>query len=217
MEHVTGFTYKVKFVSITNVGPQIQADRCFITVNFSDGDSVILNRVNGPTGSCSGTATMGVVTANGIKYNVYEGSKTFATPGNFKAWASDPNRNDGIINIPSSVNVPFYCETFLRVFDPTLYCPVSTVDFGNFPLFNAAINNSFKTDLPLVNTQGDSITYRIDSCKTSFGNNIVGYSIPQGVSVNPSNGKFTVTAQQLQGQLNFALRVNNWRNGILVS
>lgn len=61
MEHVSGYTYKIKFVSITNVGPQIQADRCTITVNFSDGDSVILNRVNGPTGSCSGTQQWGLL------------------------------------------------------------------------------------------------------------------------------------------------------------
>jgi hypothetical protein len=217
MEHVAGFIYKIKFVSITNVGPQIQADRCTITVNFSDGDSVILNRVNGPTGSCSGTATMGLVIANGIKYNVYEGLKTFATQGSFKAWTIDPNRNDGIINIPGSVNIPFYCETFLRVFDPLIYCPVSTVDYGNFPLFKATVNNSFDSDLPLVYTEGDSITYRIDTCKTSFGNNIVGYSIPQGVSVHPSNGKFTIISPQQQGQFNFAIRTNKWRNGVLIS
>lgn len=217
MKHVTGFTYKIKFVSITNVGPQIQADRCTITVNFSDGDSVILNRVNGAAGACPAPATMGLVVANGIKYNVYEGIKTFATQGTFKAWAIDPNRNDGIINIPNSVNVPFYCETFLTVLDPLIYCPVSTVDFGNFPLFKAVVNNSFKTDLPLADTQGDSISYRMDTCKTSFGNNILGYSMPQGVAVNPTNGKFTISAQQVQGQLGFALRINKWRNGVLVS
>jgi hypothetical protein len=217
MEHVNGYTYKIKYVSITNVGPQIQADRCTITVNFSDGDSIILNRVNGPSGTCSVNATMGVVIANGIKYNVYEGFKTFATQGNFKAWATDANRNDGIINIPSSVNIPFYCETFLSVVDPMLYCPISTVDFGNFPLFKAVINHSFNSDLPLISTQGDSITYRIDTCKTSFGNNIVGYSIPQGVSVNSNNGKFNISSFQQQGQLNFAVRTNKWRNGVLVS
>jgi hypothetical protein len=217
MEHVSGYTYKIKFVSITNVGPQIQADRCTITVNFSDGDSVILNRVNGPTGSCAAPATMGVVIANGIKYNVYEGFKTFATQGNFTAWAIDANRNDGIINIPGSVNVPFYCETFLRVFDPVNYCPVSTVDFGFFPAYNATINSPFYSDLPIVMTDGDSITYRIDTCKTSFGNNIVGYSIPQGVAVNSSNGKFTISSPQQQGQFNFAIRTNKWRNGVLVS
>jgi hypothetical protein len=160
---------------------------------------------------------MGLVIANGIKYNVYEGFKTFATQGNFTAWATDANRNDGIINIPGSVNVPFYCETFLRVFDPVNYCPVSTVDFGFFPAYNATINSIFNSDLPIVMTDGDSITYRIDTCKTSFGNNIVGYSIPQGVAVNSSNGKFTISSPQQQGQFNFAIRTNKWRNGVLVS
>lgn len=217
LQHVSGYTYNVKYVSITNVGPQIQADRCIITVYFSDGDSIILNRVNGPTGSCSGSATMGVVIANGLKYNVYEGFKTFATQGNFKAWVTDENRNDGIINIPGSVNVPFYCETFLRVFDPVIYCPVSTVDFGFFPAYNATINSPFNSDLPIVMTDGDSITFSMDTCKTSFGSNIVGYLIPQGVSVNPINGKFAITPQVIQGQFGFALRTSKWRNGVLVS
>jgi hypothetical protein len=217
MEHVTGFTYNVKYYSITNVGPQIQADRCLQIIYFSDGDSIIVPRVNGPLGAGVCDSMMGEVIANGLKYSVYKGVKTFATQGNFKAWVIDANRNDGIINIPGSVNIPFYCETFLRVFDPLLYCPISTVDFGNFPLFKATINNSFSSDLPLVYSEGDSITYRMDTCKTSFGNNIVGYSIPQGVAVNSSHGKFTISSPQQQGQFNYAIRTNKWRNGVLVS
>lgn len=217
LKHVSGYTYNVKYVSITSSSPFIQPDRCLQVIYFSDGDSIIVPRVNGPLGNGVCDSMMGEVIANGLKYNVYQGVKTFGNQGNFKAWTIDANRNDGIINIPGSVNVPFYCETFLRVFDPLQYCPVSTVDFGYFPLFKAAINNSFNSDLPIVFSEGDSITYLIDTCKTSFGNNIVGYSIPPGVSVHPSNGKFTITSPQVQGQFGFALRANKWRNGVLVS
>jgi hypothetical protein len=217
MEHLSGFTYNVNYYSITNVGPQIQADRCTQIVYFSDGDSIIVHRVNGPFGSGICDTMMGEIIANGLKYSVYNGVKTFGNQGNFKAWVNDENRNDGTINIPGSVNIPFYCETFLSVVDPLLYCPISTVDFGNFPLFNATINNSFHSDLPLVYSEGDSITYRIDTCKTSFGNNVVGYSIPPGVSITNLEGKFTINSPQQQGQFGFALRTNKWRNGVLVS
>lgn len=217
LEHMTGFTYNVKYYSITNVGPSIQADRCLQIVYFSDGDSIIVNRINGPFGAGICDTMMGEVIANGLKYSVYTGVKTFVNQGNFKAWVNDENRNDGIINIPGAVNIPFYCETFLRVFDPILYCPVNTVDFGFFPAYNATINSPFNSDLPIAMTEGDSITYLIDSCKSSFGNNIIGYSIPQGVSVNSSNGKFSISAPQQQGQFGFALRANKWRNGVLVS
>lgn len=217
MEHVSGFTYNVNYYSITNVGPQIQADRCTQIVYFSDGDSIIVHRVNGPFGSGICDTMMGELIATGLKYSVYNGVKNFGNQGNFKAWVNDVNRNDGIINIPGSVNIPFYCETFLRVFDPLLYCPVNTVDFGFFPVYNAAINSLFNSDIPLVMTDGDSITYRIDTCKGSSGNNIIGYSIPQGVSINTNDGKFTIAPQAIQGQFGFALRTNKWRNGVLVS
>jgi hypothetical protein len=217
LEHKTGFTYNVKYYSITNVGTLIQADRCLQIVYFSDGDSIIVNRINGPFGAGICDTMMGEIIANGLKYSVYTGVKTFGNQGNFKAWVNDENRNDGINNIPGSVNIPFYCETFLRVFDPILYCPVNTVDFGFFPAYHATINSPFNSDLPIAMTEGDSITYRIDTCKSSFGNNIVGYSIPQGVSVNSSNGKFSISPPQQQGQFGFALRANKWRNGVLVS
>ena len=217
LEHQTGYTYKVRFVSYTNVGPQIQADRCIQTILFSDGDSIIAPRVNGPMSSCPFPATMGVVIANGIKYNVYEGIKTFNNPGNYLAWTLNANRNDGIINIPNSVNMPIYVETYISVLDPNLYCPVSTIDFGHLPILTAKTNNIFKSDLPIIKSDGDSVTYQIDTCKFGVNMPIVGYILPQGTSLNTNYGKFKIDAQSTQGQYAFALKANKFRNGVLVS
>lgn len=217
MQYVSGLTYNVKFVSITNVGPQIQADRCWQTIYFSDGDSIIVPRVNGPAGNVTCDSMMGEIIATNLKYSVYQGIKTFTNQGSYKAWVYDENRNDGIINLPGSVNVPFYCETFLTVVDPLLYCPISTVDFAMFPVYNAKVNLPYSSDLPIAHSDGDSITYKIDTCKSLNGNNVAGYFIPQGVSINMNNGKFAIAPQQQQGQLAFAIRAHKWRNGALVS
>lgn len=216
MKHVSGYTYEVKYVSITNVSAQIQADRCWQTIYFSDGDSIIINRLNGPIGSCQ-NATMGVVIANGIKYNSYQGLKTFNNPGNYTAWVMDANRSDGIINIPGSINVPMYHQSYITVVDPALYCPISTVDLGSFPVLKSNINENYFSDLSIIRTDGDSVTYRIDTCRVFSGNAIVGYSLPQGLSVNGSNGKLAMNTQAAIGSYALALRINTWRNGILVS
>ena len=46
-----------------------------------------------------------------ITYNLYKGTHTFPAPGSYLISVEDPNRNNGVNNIPNSVNVPMYIET----------------------------------------------------------------------------------------------------------
>ncbi|HRG58658.1 MAG TPA: T9SS type A sorting domain-containing protein [Bacteroidia bacterium] len=215
MQHVSGFTYNVKFVSIANAGPQIQADRCWQTIYFSDGDSIIVPRVNGPSGSCD--SMMGEIIATNLKYNVYQGTKTFNNPGDYLVWTHDPNRSDGIVNIPGSINAPFYIETFIRVVDPNLYCPISSIDFGQLPVLSNPVNSIFEFNLPIVKTQNDSISYQLDTCRQYNNVPIIGYTYPMGISFNTDYGKFIMSTTAAQGKYGIATRVNKWRNGVLVS
>jgi hypothetical protein len=123
------FTLEFTLTTYTNIGNQIQADRCQMTFYFGDGDSCVANRVNGPSGTCQSPAMMGEVILNapggqgGVKKNVYKCIHTYAGGGIFTVSATDPNRNDGIINIPGSVNVPFYIihPLIMHVFVKDLY------------------------------------------------------------------------------------------------
>jgi hypothetical protein len=217
LQHVSGYTYKVRFVSYTNEGPNIQADRCYVNIHFSDGDSLICDRINGLPGSCAGIATMGQVIANSVKYNVYEGVKTFNNPGDYLAWADDPNRSDGIVNIPGSINAPFYIETFISVVDPNLYCPISSIEFGQLPVLSNPVNTPFEFNLPIVKTQNDSISYQLETCRQYNNVPVIGYTYPTGISFNTDYGKFIMSAIAAQGKYGIAARVNKWRNGVLVS
>ena len=217
LQHVSGYTYKVKFVSYTNEGVSIQADRCYVNIHFSDGDSLFCERINGLPGNCTGIATMGQVIANSIKYNIYEGIKTFNNPGDYLAWTVDPNRSDGILNIPGSINAPFYIETFIRVVDPNLYCPISSIDFGHLPVLSNPVNTPFEFNLPIVKTQNDSITYQLDTCRQYNHVPIIGYNYPMGISFNTDYGKFIMSTIAAQGKYGIATKVNKWRNGVLIS
>jgi gliding motility-associated-like protein len=213
------FTLEFTLTTYTNVGSQIQADRCQMTFYFGDGDSCVANRINGPTGTCPSPATMGEVILNptgaqgGIKKNVYTCIHTYAGGGIFTVSASDPNRNDGIINIPSSVNVPFYVETVVTL-SPFLG-PNSGAVLYNPPIDNACVCKRFIHNPNAIDPDSqDSLAYALGVCKGANGFNIVGYSIPQGVTLNEVTGDFIWECPTPQGEFNFVILIISWRNGI---
>lgn len=216
-KHISGFTYAIKVTTITNIGPAITADRCNKQVYFSDGSSIQVDRVNGPIGTsdCPQGAMGEVITPN-LKLNYYTGTKTFSTEGNYTMWTSDPNRNYGIINIPNSVNVPFYVETTLSVLNPQLYCPNSTLDFGTLPTIVTAAGANYDGFLALTFSEGDSVSYAIGECK-SDGNSIPGYYTIPGINVNPTTGKINFTAPSIIGYYSTAILAKKWRRGIEIS
>ncbi|MEZ5198442.1 MAG: hypothetical protein R2764_19275 [Bacteroidales bacterium] len=52
---------------------------------------------------------------NDIRRNVYKGQHTYVAGGIFTISVEDPNRNYGIVNIPNSVNIPFFIQSELVI------------------------------------------------------------------------------------------------------
>lgn len=214
------FTLEFTLTTYTNIGPQIQADRCQMTFFFSDGDSCQTNRINGPSGSCAGGAMMGEIILNapggqgGIKKNIYKCIHTFAGGGIFTVSVTDANRNDGIINIPGSVNVPFYVETVVTL-SPFLGFNSGAILY-NPPIDNACVCKRFVHNPNAIDPDNDSLSYALGTCKGANGANIVGYSIPQGVTLDPISGDFVWECPSPQGEFNFVILIISWRNGIPV-
>ena len=213
------FTFEFTLTTYTNVGPTVQADRCELTFYFGDGDSCTASRINGPSGSCQGNAKMGeiIVQASGqqggIKKNIYKCVHTYTGGGIFTVSVSDPNRNDGIINIPNSVNVPFYVQTVVTI-SPFLG-PNSGAVLYNPPIDNACICKRFIHNPNAIDPDNDSLSYKLGICKGANGNNIIGYSIPQGVTLNETTGDFVWECPgPNQGEYNFVILILTWRNGL---
>lgn len=211
-------TLEFTLTTYTNIGPQIPADRCQMTFFFGDGDSCVANRINGPSGSCTNGANMGEIILNpnggqgGIKKNIYKCTHTFAGSGVFTVYVLDENRNDGIINIPGSVNVPFYVETVVTL-SPFLG-PNSGAILYNPPIDNACVCKRFVHNPNAIDPDNDSLSYALGICKGAQGNNIVGYSIPQGVTLNQVTGDLVWECPTPQGEFNFVIIIISWRDGI---
>lgn len=203
----------IEVTIVTYTYTESLADRPELTINWGDGTSDIIAR------------TEELVMANEIKRNTYTylaangpgGRHTYAAPGQYWLWMEDPNRNYGILNIPNSVNVPFYLQTLL-IINPFLGGNSSPV-LLNPPIDNACINQVFIHNPWAYDPDGDSLSYRIDTCMTSGGLNIPGFIQPAAssyISVNPITGDLIWDSPIQSGEYNVAILIEEWREGMLI-
>lgn len=208
--HISGLTYEAKILTYT-FAPS-PADRPELEILWGDGTSSILERVEK------------IDLANDIRRNVYIGQHTYSGASTYILSMEDPNRNYGIINIPNSVNVPFYIETKL-VINPFLG-PNDSPVLLNPPIDQGCVGIPFVHNAGAYDADGDSLSYKFTICKTVGGTVIPGYEYPNVADPTHPAGDFTIDAvtgdivwdsPTLQGEYNFAFIIEEWRNGLLIS
>lgn len=99
--YISGLTYE--FTITTYTYTPSPADRPEIEVVWGDGQTSVIQR------------NSKVNLENNISRNIYIAQHTFSASGIFHVSFEDPNRNAGIVNIPSSVEVPFFIETTIVI------------------------------------------------------------------------------------------------------
>lgn len=208
---LSDYTYKATIVTYTK--SDSPADRCRISINWGDGSEDTLTRINGL--QSTDCPHIGEDIAPLIKKNLYEGVHTYRGGGIYKIWMSDPNRNQGIINIPGSVNIPFYIETQLTI-SPFVGVNNSPV-LLNPPIDNACIGRIFIHNPGAYDPDtGDSLAYELTACRGENGAIIPGFTLPAGVSLNPVTGDFIWNSPTQIGEFNFALLIKEYRNKKLI-
>jgi len=201
--HVSGLTYEVKIITYT-YSPS-PADRPELNILWGDGTQSILPRVN--------LVDLTPV----IRRNEYVGQHTYAGGGTFKLSVEDPNRNYGIVNIPNSVNIPFFIESQL-VINPFLGSNNSVV-LLNPPLDYGCVNRLYIHNPGAFDPDGDSISYKLTICRGAGGLPIPGYTLPSAsveFSIDPITGDLIWDRPVLQGEYNVAFIVEEWRAGIRI-
>lgn len=210
---VNGNRYEITVHTYTNVGSQ--ADRWELYVDFGDGNGVWVPRANGPTGP-NGAGIGEILTAYPtIRYNAYKTEHTFS-PGTYRVSISDPNRVEGIDNIPNSVAVPFYLETRLVV-DPFIGCN-NGPQLTNLPLDKACVGACFYHNPGAYDIDGDSLAFRIGPCLDTNSVPVSGYEFPdspnQGggtMTLNATTGDLAWCTPQVFGQYNLVIYIEEWR------
>jgi gliding motility-associated-like protein len=208
---LSGYTYEITVTTYTNTY-NTTADRCEVTVYFGDGDSAVAPRINGPSSLCPSTAD-GVMLSSpaNTKWNIYKTSHTYHGPNTYVITMEDPNRNEGVANIPSSVNVSFFLRTEL-VINPFLGSNSSCV-LLNPPLDQACVGVCFEHNPGAYDADGDSLYYRMSTCYAN-GVPIPGWSFPANMSDNSIDhhtGDLVWCSPNTIATYNVAIVIEEWK------
>jgi gliding motility-associated-like protein len=202
-KHVSNLTYEFTVVTYTySLSP---ADRPTLDINWGDNTSSTLARVQKTP------------LPNYINLNIYKGTHTFSGQGSFKVSVEDPNRNGGVINIPNSINVPFYIETILNI--SPFIGPDNSPILLNPPIDNGCIGFPFYHNAGAYDVDGDSLAYELVACRGENGNFIQGFTYPaasQSFSIDPVTGTISWINPLIQGEYNVAFLIKEYRNGFLI-
>ncbi len=201
--HLSGNNYEITLISYTFTKSAANAFRDVLLLNFGDGTTGNIQRVDS------------FAVAPDITYNKYLGTHSFPGPGLFRITCEDPNRNNGILNIPNSVNIPLfiYSELYINPFlgaynnSPVLLVP---------PIDNGCVNQPFYHNPGAYDIDGDSLSYRLVPCLGAQGLVIPGYSFPpasDSLTINPITGDLIWDSPMQQGEFNVAILIEEWRNG----
>ena len=201
--HISGYTYE--FTITTYTYSRSQADRPQLTIEWGDGTGEVVPRKQFTD------------LPNDIRYNTYIATHTYAATGTYVISMEDPNRNSGIMNIPTSVDVPFYIESTL-IINP-FFQPNNSPILTNPPIDNGCVGIPFYHNPGAADPDGDSLVYSLVECRGYEGDVIVGYSLPKAsvsISIDAVTGDFYWDSPVLQGEYNIAILIEEYRLGVKV-
>ncbi|MFZ0280039.1 MAG: gliding motility-associated C-terminal domain-containing protein [Bacteroidales bacterium] len=188
---ITTFTYTLSF-----------ADRQQLTVEWGDNSSSIAQRESI------------LYLPNFYKRNIYRIVHTYPGPGVYRIVVQDPNRNEGVLNIPNSVNVVFSISTTLIV-NPAVGRN-STPVLLNPPYDKAARGYVFIHNPGAFDPDGDSLSYELTVCTREDGRAIENYTFPPATNsftINAVSGDLIWDTPRDTGKYNVAMLINEWRFG----
>ena len=149
--------------------------------------------------------------------NVYKKIHNFASSGSYTICMEDANRNFGVVNVPNSVMVPMHIETEL-VINPFLGNN-NSVQLLNAPVDKGCVGKLYLHNPSAYDPDGDSLSYKLVTCKGQDGMEIAGYTLPQAshsFDIDPITGELRWDVPVLQGEYNVAIMVEEWRHGVRI-
>ncbi|MFO7616427.1 MAG: gliding motility-associated C-terminal domain-containing protein [Bacteroidales bacterium] len=204
-KQLSELTYRVTVITYTSTGPEPVADRPRLEVQFGDGSSAEVPRIEE------------TFLPDYYKRNRYVWDHTYPGPGTYQIVVEDPNRNRGVKNIPNSVNVVFSIKTIL-VISPNVG-QNSTPVLLNPPIDKAALGYTFIHNPAAFDPDGDSLSYKLAICTAEGGREIEGYTFPpfsDSLVVDERTGDLIWSAPTEVGKYNVAMTIEEWRDGIRI-
>ena len=212
--------FRITITVFTDIGPGISAKFGDGVLNFGDGSDEVSVPLN------ESPLDLG----NDVGFNQYSIIHTFPGPGNYVVSYTEPNRNEGILNMTNSINTPFHLETNI-IIDAFLGCnstPVLLVD----PIDRGCTGSTFFHNPGAFDFEGDSLSYEFVVPKQDAESTVLGFILPSEVEpkgtnqdgtgpafieINPITGDIIWDAPAIAGEFSLAFVVKEWRkkNGVV--
>lgn len=197
--------YKYEITLITYTYTKAPADRPEIDLYFGDGTSATVSRIEP------------VYLPDDYKKNTYIVEHTYPGPGTFIITFEDRNRNEGVRNIPNSVNIMFALKTILQI-NPNLG-ENNTPVMLNPPHDKAAKGLVFIHNPNAFDPDGDSLSYKLAICLGNDAQPIENYKYPEAsvsISVDSISGDLIWDSPVYLGIYNIAIEIEEWRSGVKI-
>jgi len=211
-------TIQVKVTTYTKASSGA-VDRDSLEFQWGDGTTTFIKRTNG--------GGSGENIGRDIRLNIYEAEHTYPGRNTYTMGFQDPNRVGGILNVnwPNSIDVRFFLSTTLTFLDPQFDGTNSSPELLQPPVDIACVNRRFVHNPNAYDRDGDSLSYELVTPFSSATEEVPNYVLPDQIgpgventiSLNPVTGEFVWDSPQFQGDYNIAIRINEWRNGVIIS
>lgn len=200
-------------------GSSATVDRDSLEFFWGDGSSSFILRKNGNG--------KGEDLGQDVQLNIYKGSHTFPGRGTFVMGFTDPNRVGGILNVnwPNSIDVEFFISTTITFLDPQFDGTNNSVKLLQAPIDIACVGKPFVHNPNAFDPDGDSLSYELVVPRSSATFEVPNYMFPSQIqpglnnvlSLDPVTGELYWDSPQIQGEYNVAIKINEWRNGQIIS
>jgi gliding motility-associated-like protein len=205
-EQIGSLTYRITLITYTYIGDGVVADRPQLEIQYGDNTSQWVRRVD----------SIDLPDIN-YRWNKYVAEHTYPGPGSYEIVMEDPNRNDGVQNIPNSVTIPFSIRTTL-VINPAIGYNNSPI-LLNPPIDFYAVNKTFIYNPAAFDPDGDSLSYKLIPCTGENGEPIENYTLPNAsdtLYIDERSGDFIWEKPVEAGIFNIAILIEEWRNNIKI-
>jgi hypothetical protein len=207
---VSDYTFEFTVTTFTNTKPTsdgiVPADRPQLEILWGDGTYSTMERY------------VYYDLPDYYRKNIYKAKHTYSGASTYEILVEDPNRNEGVENIPNSVMVVFSIKTILQI-NPTLGFN-NTPILLNPPVDKAAINQVFIHNPAAFDPDGDSLSYEMTVCTGENGDPIDSYQFPESkfepIYIDSITGNLVWNTPMVEGAFNVAFHINEWRQGVKI-
>lgn len=214
-EQIGPLTIRITLVTYTKTSSHV--DRDSLIVYWGDGTSETVGRIN----------VGGTPLDNDIKRNYYVKEHTYPGRGTYTIGMTDPNRIGGILNVnyPNSIRIKFHIATTFTFLNQQFQGPNNSAVLLQPPIDEGCVGKSFVHNPNAYDPDGDSLAYEWAVPLQDVGSPVPNYLFPDQIEAGPDNnitldektGDIVWDSPQRKGSYNIAIRIKEYRNGVLIN